>query len=464
MSLRINRIIALLLFVLLLFAGFNGRSAQAQTNYDLFDPLVDVCELIHRYYVTETDDEELISAAINGMLHQLDPYSEYVPPSAVSEFQMRTSGVYEGIGVGIDIQNGQLVVISPFEDSPAYRAGIRAGDIILEVQGQSTKDWSSTQAMQEMTGPAGSEVTLTIRHPDGTEHELVITRGQIQVPTVRGWRRNSIDAQWDYMLDPDAGIGYLRLTQFNEDSLDFFDRAVLQMKDQNMQAMILDLRSNPGGLMSTAVAIIDRLIDHGVIVSTRGAHSPEQVQNAQAEGTYWRFHLVVLIDQGSASASEIVAGSLQDHGRAVIVGQRSWGKGSVQRVIHLPDSGAALKLTTDYYYLPNGRCVHRLPHAEMWGVEPDIEEALERENAEDLRLLMDQLIVEPLTEIERRAVETADNPPSVEELSAADNTRRTEQYEQLMQLDNQLDQAVKQCRGLLRAHPTLSGLAESLTE
>ena len=461
---RNRSLLVVLVLLVALLVPLHNTQAQSDDDYSLFDPLVDVCELIHKYYVSETDDEQLISGAINGMLHELDPYSEYVPPSEVAQFQKRTSGAYEGIGISIAIENERLTVISPFEDSPAYNAGVLPGDLILEVNGESTKGWSATKAVGELTGPAGTDVTINVLHRNGAAEDITITRQRIKVPTIRGWRRDTLDGAWDYLLDPEHAIGYIRLSQFNEDTVAHFDRAVAQLRDQDMKALILDLRRNPGGLMSTAVAVVDRLIDHGRIVSTRGAHSPEQSQDAQAPGTYPRFHLVVLIDQGSASASEIVAGALQDHGRAVIVGKRSWGKGSVQRVIHLPDSGAALKLTTDYYYLPNGRCVHRLPNAEVWGVDPDIEEPLDRENARDLRQLMDQLLVEPLSEVERRAAETADDPPSLEELTAADNTRRTEQYEQLMQLDNQLDQAVKQCRGLLRAHPTLSGLAESLTE
>ena len=216
-----------------------------------------------------------------------------------------------------------------------------------------------------------------------------------------------------------------------------------------MEALILDLRSNPGGLMSSALEVADRFLDQGIIVSTRGANTAPQKQIAHSPNTYPRFPLVVLIDQGSASGSEIVAGALQDHNRGVIVGNRSWGKGSVQRPIRLPDSGAVLKLTTDYYYLPNGRCVHRRDGADLWGVDPDVEEAFEPESMEKFRALQEQLI-EP---------STAERPaPTPDKAADRDLLNR------LLALDTQLDQAVKQCKGLIRAKPALKSLAETFSE
>ena len=469
--------------------------ARRDGSYSLFDPLVDVCSLVQQRYVTETEDEELVAAAINGMLHKLDPYSEYVPPRDVEEFHKRTSGTYEGIGVGIDIKNNILTVISPFEDSPAYKVGVRPGDVILEVDGKTTKGWSSTRAVQELTGPAGTKVRIRLLHRDGTEEEVTITRQKIQVPTVRGWRRNTVDGKWDYMLDPEAGIGYVRVTQFTDDMIDHFDRAVGQLQKQELKALIFDLRTNPGGLMSAAIDVVDRFIDHGVIVSTRGAHSSEQVQRAKAGNTYPRFDLIVLIDQGSASASEIVAGALQSQGRAVIVGKRSWGKGSVQRIIRLPDSGAALKLTTDYYYLPNGRCVHRRDDAEEWGVDPDVEQDLDIEELEELRELSQELTIEPLAQIEGVGDDSSQDDGSAdgsgggssdgsgegsgvdgqaavatvaartaEELWELDDEARDTAAERLLELDDQLGQAVKQAHGLLRTQPSLRGLAGMFVE
>lgn len=437
----------------------NPATGADEPDYSLFDPLVDVCDLIHRHYVREIDNEEILSGAINGMLHKLDTYSEYIPPRDVAEFQKQTSGSYEGIGVGIDTRDNHLTVISPFEGSPAYKAGIMAGDRIIEVNGDDTKGWSATRAVKELTGEADTDVVLKVLQASGEEKTITITRGQIHVPTVKGWRRNTVDGSWDYFLDDQAKIGYLRLTQFTTDTIERFDEAMAQMLDNNIQALVLDLRNNPGGVLSAALALADRFIDEGVIVSTRGANSPRQTQLAHSEGTLRRFHVVVLINSGSASASEIVAGALQDHHRAVIVGERSWGKGSVQRIIRLMDSGAAVKLTTDYYYLPQGRCLHRLPGAETWGVDPDIEEPYDVKTASKLRRLLDELTSQPLSSIERKAM--PDDPNALSEFWETDRRVKKRLFSKLLKLDNQLDQAVKQCRGLLRTHPTLRGLTEA---
>jgi carboxyl-terminal processing protease len=269
-----------------------------------------------------------------------------------------------------------------------------------------------------------------------------------------------VDGQWDYLLDDQAGLGYIRITQFGSDTLEHFDQAVKDLRQHGMQALVLDLRSNPGGLMSEAVGMVDRLIDHGVIVSTRGAPSEEAIQYAQASGTYPHFHLVVLINLGSASASEIVAGALQDHDRAVIVGERSWGKGSVQRLFHLYNSEAALKLTTDYYYLPKGRCVHKRKGAESWGVEPDVAVAMDADSVETLRELSREFMKNPL--IGRQRDETSSEQEDIKSLETKDKEMKSQLAERLLKGDRQLDQAVKQCRGLLRVRTVLSGLAESL--
>lgn len=430
-------------------AGPQEQAGQTG-DYRIFDPLVDVCDLIHRNYVVETDDKELVTGAINGMLHELDFYSEYIPAPEVEAFQKQTSGSYEGIGIGIDSKEGNLIVISPFEDSPAYKAGVQAGDMILEVNGQETKGWSNTKAVKEMTGEAGSEVKIKVRHADGEEEDIVIVRERIQVPTIKGWRREAAGG-WDYMLDEESKVGYVRLTQFVEETAGELDAAMEKLQQQKMEALILDLRSNPGGLMSAAVEIVDRMIDHGVIVSTRGAHTAPQEQTAQAQGTYPRFHLVILIDQGSASAAEIVSGSLQDHGRAVVVGQRSWGKGSVQRVFRLPDSGDAVKITTDYYYLPKGRCVHRLPGSDTWGVDPDVEEKLDPTKFEELRDLLEELMRQPAAK-EKKEAETGG------EDKAKEAAAKKALAERLLELDGQLAQGLKQCKGLIRSRPGLQPL------
>jgi len=456
-----NRFYLLIIIAAVFLTVINISIARNDSDYTLFDPLVDVVDLVQRYYVSETDQQELITDAINGMLHELDPYSEYIPAQDLQEFDKQTSGSYEGIGVGIDVQQNHIVVISPFEDSPAYQAGMLPGDIILEVDGDSTKGFSATQAVKKLTGPAGTKVTLKILHRDGKEEDITITRQKIRVHTIRGWRRSPIDGSWDYLLDAESKMGYLRISQFTEDTVADLDQAVEKLRQQDMQALIMDLRQNPGGLMTAAVETVDRFIDHGVILSTKGAHTSRQVQMAHAPGTYPRFHLVVLIDEGSASASEIVAGSLQDHDRAVLVGERSWGKGSVQRIIKLSDTGAAVKLTTDHYYLPKGRCVHRLPGAKDWGVTPDVEEAFSIKDVAKYRQLLDELILNPLTQAKQKE----NNNHQQEKSPPAEDTQNVKELAQkLLALDSQLAQAVKQCKGLIRTKPTLPVLAETITD
>ena len=419
--------------------------SNARRSITLFDPLVDVCNLIQNYYVDETEDEKLITGAINGMLHRLDAHSEYIPVSDVDDFQKQASGSYEGIGISLDSQDGYLIVISPFEDSPAFKAGVRAGDVILEVDGKDAKNLSDVQAVRILTGEAGTSVRLKVLHRDGSEEEVVITRAKVSVPTIRGWRRHGNQNGWDYMLDQEEGIAYIRLTQFTAESIQAFDKAIETCLDQGMDALILDLRSNPGGLMSAAVAIADRFIGDEVIVSTRGAHSSPQVTRGRADNDLPNIPLVVLVDQGSASASEIVAGALQDHRRGIVVGERSWGKGSVQEIFQLPDSGALLKLTTAYYYLPKGRCVHRREGESEWGVTPDIEEKMDFSKREDFIKLTEELSIAPVSESQ-----DSDDRQSV--------AMGGELRQRLLEADNQLAQAYKQSRGLLRTRPSVIDL------
>jgi len=427
---------------------------------------IDVSDLIREHYVSETDYEELISGAINGMLHQLDIHSEYIPPSKLDDFQKQTSGSYEGIGISIDPTDDYITVISPFEGSPAFKAGIQPGDIILEVDGHDTQGWSSTHAIQKLTGPAKSSVTLKVLHPDQTEGHITITREKITVPIVKGFRRNTLDGAWDFMLDDIEKIGYIRLTQFTAEAPDDFDHAVKKLLDQGLKALLLDLRSNPGGLMSAAIEITDAFLDRGIIVSTKGANSRPQVTLASAKDTYPNFKLVILINQFSASASEIVAGALQDHNRALIVGKRSWGKGSVQRVFILPDSNAALKITTDYYYLPKGRCVHKLPNAKVWGVDPDVVQDFDLNESQPLRNLINKLTIDPLT-IAGKRLNGKDQPEKEEPpqtLAEQDNQLKLTLAKQLLELDDQLNEAYNQAKKLIRAKTSLDNLATSGTQ
>ncbi len=443
------------LVTLLIFVCGTGLQLKAsQVDYTLFDPLVDAIDLIQKHYVKEIDSDKLVAGAINGILHELDMHSEFIPAIDVDNYQKMTTGSYEGIGVGIENRDGQLKIISPFEGSPADKAGIRAGDVILQIDGKDTNNISDTQAVKELTGPANTEVILKVLREDNTEEEIKIKRQKISLPSVTGWRRNSVDNQWDYILDDEKKIAYVRLSQFTENSAQEFTDAIDHCLAKNCQAIILDLRRNPGGLMSSAVEIVDSLIDEGVIVSTRGAHSMAKAERATSSSTYPKFHMAVLINQASASAAEIVAGALQDHNRAVIIGERSWGKGSVQRLFKLQDSGAAVKMTTDYYYLPKGRCVHKLPNADEWGVEPDIKETMDSKHYGKLSVLFSQL-----TSNSDRTVSG-----NLDELWQEDAKIKSEQLEKLLELDNQFSQAYKQCKGFIRTRPALESLSKTIQE
>ncbi len=432
----------------------------AQRDPALFDPLVDINYLVRNKYVADVDDKELVRGAIEGMLGKLDPFSEYIPVEDLDEFNRRTSGVYEGIGIGIDVKDGYITVISPFDGSPAQKAGLRAGDIIIEVEGKSTKGWTASKAQTILTGHAGSAVTVKIARHDGTIETVKIVRDKIRVPSIRGWRIDPESSRPVYLLDKEAGIGYIRITQFIEETVTDFDTAFETLRKEDLKALIIDLRDNPGGLMSAAVQLVDRFIDSGVILSTKGAHSREQVQEAKAPGTYPRYPLVILVNQGSASASEIVSGSLQDHGRAILVGERTWGKGSVQEIIRLPDSEALVKLTTNYYYLPKGRCVHRLnnENEDEWGVKPDIEEPFNYEKAPELRELLTKLNNGVNEADSEKPANDAPEPAAAPEKEVGDLAK------ELLALDNQLDQAVKQCLGLLHSQGDLAPLGEVLQE
>ena len=429
---------------LIVTAGLTAINFINASTPDAFDPLVDVTDLVEKRYVSKVEQDKIITDAINGMLSELDPYSEYIPPEREKEFNLQTSGNFTGIGISIDQKEDSIVIITPLEESPAKKAGIKPGDVIVEIDDKSTQEWNVARAVKEMEGPEGAELKLKVyRGKTGELKTFSIKREKIQMHSVRGWRLDE-NGDWDYHIDRDKGIGYMRISQFIDSTLDDFNKTISELLDSDMKALILDLRSNPGGLMYAATGIIDRLIPQGVILKTRGENSPEQTVNAKADNTLPSFHMVVLIDQISASASEIVSGALRDHKRAVVMGERSWGKGSVQRTFKLPGNRGVVKLTTDYYYLPNGNCVHRLDGAETWGVEPDIKVAFESDNYKQLSELMTVLHGRELAE--KTDSESADAEESV-------------LCEKLLALDNQLGAAVDKCLELIKTEPGMQPIA-----
>ena len=322
-------------------------------------------------------EEALVHEFGNGAMSRLDEFSSMIWPDELRRFQRSTEGRFTGIGVQISLDDAmQLSVVTPLEGTPAQRAGIRKGDIIREVNGEATLGISLNQAVDRITGEPGTKVTLTVERPGTPEPiEFELVRAVIPIYSVKGWKRTGArETEWDWHIDPENKIGYVRLTQFTEETTREMLQAIGQMRRAGLEGLILDLRFNPGGLLSEAVSIANLFVDEGLIVSQHDAMGVERDSQRARAGfaVLGDLPVVVLINEGSASASEIVAGCLQDYGRALLLGARSFGKGSVQNVYPISQGRAMLKLTTQYYRLPKGRLIHRRDGARNWGVEPDV--------------------------------------------------------------------------------------------
>ena len=339
-----------------------------------YDRFIEIVRIVQKQYVRDVDPKKMFEDAINGMLGGLDPFSTYVPEDEIDEFNKVTHGKFGGIGIQIGMRRGMLTVISPLEDTPAYRAGVLAGDVILAIEGKSTDGITLNDAVKVLTGKPETQVTITVRHLTGETEDITITRAIIEVRTVKGFRRGE-DEQWVWMLEADKKIGYVRVSGFVDNTMEELRGALDAMLEDGLKALVLDLRFNPGGQLPVALKMSDLFLDEGVIVQTKGRITPHWEATATEEGTLPYFPMVVLVNQFSASASEIVAGALQDHSRAIILGERTFGKGSVQNVIPLEGERAALKLTTSKYYTPNGRNIQHdeeMTDEDEWGVMPDI--------------------------------------------------------------------------------------------
>ena len=349
---------------------------QAQKDYELMKVFVETFEQIDRNYVKDVDRRELMEAAIKGMLGKLDQYSSYIDRDDVQEFNESVDQEFGGVGiqVAIDPTSRRLTVITPLPGTPAYNSGVKAGDVIMEIGGKDTEGFTMNDAIKLLKGPAGGEVTIGVRHMGATDIEQIkITRAIIQVPTVLG-EHYGTDGQWDYMFDDENRIGYIHLSHFSRRSAAEMHDVVKKLVDDGMKGLVIDLRNNPGGLLSQAIEICDMFVDEGVIVSTKGRNTPERSWKSHKRGTYRDFPIAVIVNRFSASASEILSACLQDYDRAVVVGERTWGKGSVQNVINLEGGASALKLTTASYHRPSGKNIHRFPGAkeeDEWGVVPN---------------------------------------------------------------------------------------------
>ena len=348
------------------FAAFAAQDAGRADTYRLLTLFGDVFERVRAEYVDPVNDKDLVENSINGMLTGLDPHSSYMNSKAFRDMQVQTKGEFGGLGIEVTQDNGFIKVISPIDDTPASKAGVKAGDIITALDGKTVQGLSLQDAVDKMRGAPNSKITLTIKR-EGVEKpvEVSMLREIIRIQVVK------------QRMEPD-NIGYVRLSQFTEQADAGLKQAVKTLRQQaggKLKALILDLRNNPGGLLDQAVAISGDFINQGEIVSTRARHT-EDAQRWDAKGSdiLDGLPLVVLINGGSASSSEIVAGALQDHHRAVLLGTRSFGKGSVQTVIPLPGNGA-MRLTTARYYTPSGRSIQGL------GITPDVAVAETREES-----------------------------------------------------------------------------------
>ncbi len=347
-----------LLIIFFLNCLFSANISISAENdiYKKIDLFGEVLEKINREYVDEINQSESMDSAINGLLQSLDPYSAYMSPEIFNEMQTETSGKFGGLGIEVSMESGLVKVISPIDDTPASKAGIKAGDYIVKIEDTQVQGKSLSEAVDLMRGPVGSSIELTIRRR-GEKKALTfnIVREIIQIQSVKS----------DLI---EKNIGYIRLTSFNENSGDQIRNKIKDLeKNKSVNAYILDLRNNPGGLLSQAIRISDFFLDNGEIVSTKSRKASENRKWFAKEGDLTNGKtLVVLINYGSASASEIVAGALKDHKRAIILGENSYGKGSVQSIIPLKNEGA-IRLTVAKYYLPSGKSISEV------GVSPDIE-------------------------------------------------------------------------------------------
>ena len=350
-------------FIFLSFFYFISANSSEVDIYQKIDLFGEVLEKINREYIDEINQSESMDSAINGLLQSLDPYSAYMSPEILEEMQTETSGEFGGLGIEVSMEAGVVKVISPIDDTPASKAGIKAGDYIVKINDTQVQGKSLSEAVDLMRGPVGSSIELTVRRR-GEKKALTfnITREIIEIQSVKS-----------ELLE--ENIGYIRLTSFNENSSDQIEKQIKKLKkNKNLNSFILDLRNNPGGLLNQAIRISDFFLENGEIVSTKSRKKSDNRKWFAKKGDITDGKtLLVLINYGSASASEIVAGALKDHKRAIVVGENSYGKGSVQSIIPLKNKGA-IRLTVAKYYLPSGKSISEV------GVRPDIEVNEEGDN------------------------------------------------------------------------------------
>jgi carboxyl-terminal processing protease len=435
-ALKIGLLI-LLVFVLGVTIGL-GQSAKGPSVsggiYEELRVFTDVLGLLQKEYVEETTSKNLIYGAIKGMLETLDPHSAFMPPNTYKEMQEETKGRFEGLGIEITMKDEILTVVSPIEDTPAFKAGIQAGDQIVKIDGELTKNLTLMESVKRMRGPKGSKVTITImREGFGKPRDFTLVR---EVIPVRSVRHELLEKQY----------GYIRLSQFQEKTDGDFDKAIKALQEEskgNLKGLILDLRNNPGGLLDQAVKVSDRFIESGLIVSVEGRKEEQKMKfYAHSQGTLPNYPVVVLVNGGSASASEIVAGAIQDHHRGILLGTHTFGKGSVQTIFPLKD-GAGLRLTTARYFTPSGRSIQAkgvVPDIMVKLAPPEEEKAEKPEKAAPLpKMPSEKDLDRHLNDVEKRAPKEKRESPKKEE---SKKEERKEEVKEKKPLDNQLERAV----------------------
>jgi carboxyl-terminal processing protease len=399
-------ILAVFLVGVLVGSGQSQRvSALSDSTYEDLKVFTDVMGFIQKDYVEETKSKDLIYGAIKGMLETLEPHSAFMPPDMFKEMQQETKGQFEGLGIEITIKDGILTVVSPIEGTPAYKAGVLAKDQIIKINGESTKNFTLIDSVKRLRGPKGTKVTITImREGVAKPRDFTLVRDVIPVRSVR------------YEL-LEKKYGYIRISQFQEKTDGEFEKAMKALERESkgtLKGLILDLRNNPGGLLEEAVKIADRFIESGLIVSVEGRREDQNIKRyAKANGNISHYPLVVLVNGGSASGAEIVAGAIQDHGRGILVGTQTFGKGSVQTIIPLR-GGSGLKLTTARYYTPNGRSI------QAKGILPDIivktSRPEEEKEAISPKLPTERDLERHLTDVEKEEAPQENVKPKKEEL------------------------------------------------
>lgn len=396
MSLRNTIWMVVILAIAWMLVFYAPRAARRDTLVRNYRSVVYADSLIRKHFIDPIDARNLAAGAVRGMAAELDPYSGYLTDDEMEAYRRRTEGEEVSVGAEFGVVEGRLTVIAALEGGPASRAGVHAGDVVLSVGEQSADDMTLLDLEQRLAGPPGTEVEVRLLRPD-TQDELTVrlAREATAAQVVKGFAR--LDGGWAWMIDRANAIGYVRISYFNERTVEQFDAALASLRAEGMRGLVLDLRNNPGGVFPAAVDLVDRFVADGLIVTTRTREESDEQWFAEADGTDTDTGLVVLVDGATASAAEVAAGSLQDRKRARLVGVRTFGKGSVQTLMDLGRRRGALRLTYARYRLPSGRSIDRYEKrgGQDWGVVPDVVIELTAEESDRLRhvrAVMDQSV------------------------------------------------------------------------